>query len=78
VTLCAQMLPLVSCFVVHIVIPLSFSRYKANFLRVKQFAMFGSPEDGTVNPWSTSLFGFYVSDGETLTDMTQQPVRVCV
>lgn len=52
------------------------ARYKANFMRVKHFAMFGSPDDGTVNPWSTSLFSFYAADGETILDMTHQPVSV--
>eukprot|EP01121_Diplochlamys_sp_Union-15-3_P010003 TRINITY_DN2760_c0_g1_i2.p1 TRINITY_DN2760_c0_g1~~TRINITY_DN2760_c0_g1_i2.p1 ORF type:complete len:304 (+),score=42.10 TRINITY_DN2760_c0_g1_i2:29-913(+) len=38
------------------------SFFKENLLKVKQYIMLGSPADTTLDPWQTSLFGFYDSN----------------
>jgi hypothetical protein len=34
-------------------------RFKNNFCRVGNHSYFGSPADGVLSPWSTSLYGFF-------------------
>jgi len=40
--------------------------YKANFLRTKHAYFYGGPQDGTIQPWQSSLLGYY-EDGSDKT-----------
>eukprot|EP01128_Nolandella_sp_AFSM9_P005612 TRINITY_DN2741_c1_g3_i1.p1 TRINITY_DN2741_c1_g3~~TRINITY_DN2741_c1_g3_i1.p1 ORF type:complete len:235 (+),score=24.00 TRINITY_DN2741_c1_g3_i1:288-992(+) len=50
----------------------SASQRKANFLRTKKMIYFGSPSDGTVGPWNTSLFSFFNNSSASTTAPMQQ------
>lgn len=45
----------------------------ANFCRPSKMAFFGSPDDGTLAPWNTALFGFY-SDNMSLVPAESLPI----
>jgi len=48
-------------------------RYKANFLKTKRMVFFCSPNDGTVIPYESSIWGYYDTLGNIL-PMTQQKI----
>jgi palmitoyl-protein thioesterase len=52
-----------------------YARYKANFLKAKQYVFFGSPQDGTVVPWESSIWGFY-DDNENIVSFQNQDIYV--
>ena len=45
-------------------------------MRVKHFAAFGSPNDGTIVPWNSSLFSFWAKDAKTFVDMKEQDIYI--
>lgn len=47
-------------------------RFKANLQRVRQLVLLGSPDDGTVEPWQTALFGFYATNSTSRTVSLEQ------
>eukprot|EP00300_Choanocystis_sp_HF-7_P025584 c27570_g1_i1.p1 GENE.c27570_g1_i1~~c27570_g1_i1.p1 ORF type:complete len:299 (+),score=55.64 c27570_g1_i1:32-928(+) len=48
--------------------------YKTGFTRAQAMHYFGSPQDGTVVPWDTSLFSFFDASLNATIPMTEQPV----
>lgn len=49
----------------------NITEFKHNFLRVKRMVLVGGPDDGLINPWQSSLFGFY-DENEIVQDMKKQ------
>jgi len=47
--------------------------YKSNFLKAKRYVFFGSPDDGTVIPWETEIWGFY-DNNEIIISMQNQKI----
>ena len=56
----------------NLVLTNSSQRYKQNFLRLEKMALFGSPQDGDLAPWQTSLFSFLDSNN-TIQNLTHFP-----
>eukprot|EP01012_Entosiphon_sulcatum_P015619 TRINITY_DN20579_c0_g1_i1.p1 TRINITY_DN20579_c0_g1~~TRINITY_DN20579_c0_g1_i1.p1 ORF type:complete len:300 (-),score=45.20 TRINITY_DN20579_c0_g1_i1:104-982(-) len=50
------------------------ARMKANFLRTRRMAFFGSPADNQILPWQSSLFGFYNGSSHTQPKPIEQQV----
>ncbi|XP_076333853.1 lysosomal thioesterase PPT2-A-like isoform X2 [Tachypleus tridentatus] len=47
--------------------------FKRNFLRLKNLVLIGGPDDGVVDPWQSSHFGF-IDNYEQLVPMNQQQI----
>ncbi|NP_956978.2 lysosomal thioesterase PPT2a.1 precursor [Danio rerio] len=45
--------------------------WRKNFLRIKTMVLLGGPDDGTIKPWQSSMFGFY-NRNEKVIDMEHQ------
>jgi len=50
------------------------ARFKKNFLRVNNTVFLGSSSDATLQPWETSLFGFYDESAQNVVPMKSQMV----
>eukprot|EP01112_Ceratiomyxa_fruticulosa_P018236 TRINITY_DN579_c0_g1_i5.p1 TRINITY_DN579_c0_g1~~TRINITY_DN579_c0_g1_i5.p1 ORF type:complete len:299 (-),score=43.17 TRINITY_DN579_c0_g1_i5:63-959(-) len=51
------------------------TEYKKNFLQLNTAVFVGSPEDGTIQPWQSSFFGFWAENSWTdLVSMQNQTV----
>ena len=46
--------------------------YRQNFASLDMLVMFGSPKDGVFCPWNSAWFGGFLTDDETLHDMTER------
>jgi palmitoyl-protein thioesterase len=51
-------------------------QYKTNFMKTNRVVFLGSPDDGTVVPWESELFGFYNAAYDGTIPMQQQQVYV--
>jgi len=49
--------------------------YRTNFLRTKAVYLFGSPQDGTVEPWISEHFGFF-NENLDIVNFNQQTVFI--
>ena len=49
--------------------------FRSNFLSLSKFVLLGSPDDGVIEPWQSTQFGFWAEGGtKTIVPMAQQDV----
>ncbi|KAH0630508.1 hypothetical protein JD844_013578 [Phrynosoma platyrhinos] len=52
-----------------------YGAWKKNLLRISKLVLIGGPDDGVIEPWESSLFGFFDGYGG-VTEMKSQPVSM--
>ncbi|KNC53206.1 lysosomal thioesterase PPT2-A [Thecamonas trahens ATCC 50062] len=47
--------------------------FRANILRLGSFSLLGSPDDGTIQPWESTMFGFWSDHRSDIVPLEDQP-----